>query len=105
MKRYSFIMRWNSSFISLSNNEEIFFQYDVESLHIYAVAVHSCFSECRVIMAVSVVVSLVVVTFITVNFVIGHSLNMHNIAPHGTPATEALINSSAVVQECSPKDK
>ena len=34
-------MRWNSSFISLSNNEEIFFQYDVESLHIYAVAVHS----------------------------------------------------------------
>ena len=35
-------MRWNSSFFSLSNNEEIFFQYDVESLHIYAVAVPSC---------------------------------------------------------------
>ena len=56
-------------------------------------------------MAVGVVVSLVVVTFITVDFVIGHSLNMHNIAPHGTPAAEALINLSAVVQECSPKDK
>ena len=41
MKRYSFIVRWNSSFISLSNNEEIFFQYDVEPLHMYAVAVHS----------------------------------------------------------------
>ena len=56
-------------------------------------------------MAVSMVVSLDAVIFITVVFVIGHGLNMHNIAPHGTPATEALINSSAVVQECSPKDK
>ena len=80
MKRYSFIMSWHSLFILLSNNEEIFFQnrvdslhlstylkwrdipslwggtlhlfpswimkiffqYDVEPLHIYAVAVHSC---------------------------------------------------------------
>ena len=50
MKRYSFIMRWNSSFISLSNNEEIFFQYDVESLHIYAVAVHV--GACKVVSSV-----------------------------------------------------
>ena len=43
MKIYYFIMRWNSSFISFSNNEDIFFQYDVESLHIYGTAVHACF--------------------------------------------------------------
>ena len=37
------------------------------------------------------VVSLVVVVFITVVFVIAHCLNIHDIAPHGTTAAEALI--------------
>ena len=52
------------------------------------------------IMAVSMVVSLVVVVFIIVVFVIAHYHNMHNIAT----AVEALISTSAVVQEGSPKD-
>ena len=50
------------------------------------------------------VVCLVVVVFIVVVFVIAHCRNMHNIAPHGATAAEALISSSAVVQEGSPKD-
>ena len=63
------------------------------------------------IMAKNMVVSLVVVVFITVIFacrvvfVIAHCLNTHNIAPHETTAAEALIKSSAVVHECSLEDK
>ena len=44
------------------------------------------------IMAKNIVVSLVVVVFITVVFVIAHCLNMHNIAPHGSTAAEAFIS-------------
>ena len=63
----------------------------------------------RVIMAKSIVLSLVVdvfikVLFVMVVFVIVHCRNMHNIAPHEATAAEALISSSAVVQEGSPKD-
>ena len=52
------------------------------------------------------VVSLVVVVFnivlfVMVVFIIAHCRNMHNIAPHGATAAEALISSSAVVQEGS----
>ena len=59
-------------------------------------------------MAVSVIISLVVVVFIIavfimIFFVIVHCRNMHDIAPHGAIAAEALISSSAVVQEGSPK--
>ena len=43
------------------------------------------------------------VLFVMVVFVIVHYRNMHNIAPHGATAAEALISSSAVVQEGSPK--
>ena len=48
------------------------------------------------IAAVNKAVSLVIVVFITVVFVmfifvIAHCHNMHNIAPHGTTAAEALI--------------
>ena len=51
------------------------------------------------------VVSLVVVIFIIVVFVIAHCRNTHVIAPQGvTPAT-ALISSSVVVPEGSPKDE
>ena len=49
------------------------------------------------------VASLIVVIFILVVFVIVHCHNMQNIAPHGATAAEALISSSAVVQEGSPK--
>ena len=61
------------------------------------------------IMAVSMVVSLdfvvfIVVGFVMVIFVIAHCRNMHNIAPHGATAAEALISSLAVVQEGSPKE-
>ena len=54
-------------------------------------------------MAVSMIVSLVVVIFITVVFDIEHGLNMLNIAPLRTTAAEALISSSPVVQEGSPE--
>ena len=54
------------------------------------------------IKAVSMVVSLVVVVFIIVLFVIAHCRTMHDIAPHGATAAEVLISSSAVVQEGSP---
>ena len=40
-------------------------------------------------MAVSIVVSLVVVILITVVFVIAHYLNINNIALHGSTAIEA----------------
>ena len=61
------------------------------------------FSECRMIKAVSMVVSLVVVAFIIVLFVISHCRTMHDISPHRATAAEVLISSSAVVQEGSPK--
>ena len=44
------------------------------------------------------------VVFVMVVFVIAHCRNMHDIAPHGVTAAEALITSSAVVQEGSPED-
>ena len=60
-------------------------------------------------MAVSVIISLFVVVFIVavfimIFFVFVHCCNMHDIASHGATATEALIFSSAVVQEGSPED-
>ena len=60
-------------------------------------------------MAVSMVVSLFVVVFIIVFFVmvifvIAHCRNRHDISPHGVTGAEALISSSAVVQEGSPED-
>ena len=63
------------------------------------------------IMAVSMVVSHVVVVFIIVVFVWSSlllrmpRLNVHNIPPYRTTAAEAFISSSAVVQEGSPKDQ
>ena len=59
------------------------------------------------IMAVSMVVSQVVVVFIIVVFVMvvfvfAHCRTMQNIVPHGATASEALIISSAVVPERSP---
>ena len=68
------------------------------------------------IMAVSMVISLVVVVFIIVVFVwlslygclcycALPRLNVHNIPPYRTTAAEAFISSSAVVQEGSPKDQ
>ena len=56
------------------------------------------------IMVVFMVVSLVVFVFVFIIafFVIVHCLIMHDIAPHGTTALEALISSSTVVQEGSP---
>ena len=47
--------------------------------------------------------SVIVVVFIMVVFVIAHCCDMHDIAPHGVTAAEALISSSAVVQEGSPE--
>ena len=51
-----------------------------------------------------VLVILIIVVFVVVVFVIAHSRNMHDIAPHGATAAEALISSSAVVQEGSPEN-
>ena len=67
------------------------------------------FSEFRLIMAVGLIVSLVLVIFIVfvfvmVVFVIAHCRNMHNNAPHGVTTAKALISSSAVVQQGRPKD-
>ena len=45
--------------------------------------------------------SIIVVVFIIVIFIIAHCRNMQNIVPNGATATEALIISSAVVQEGS----
>ena len=50
------------------------------------------------------VVSLLLVVFIIVIFFIVHCRNMHDIAPHGAAAAEALILSSAIAQEGSPED-
>ena len=47
--------------------------------------------------------SVIVVVFIMVVFVIAHCRTMQNIVPHGATAAEALIISSAVVQEGSPE--
>ena len=47
--------------------------------------------------------SLIVVVFFMVVFVIVHCRTMQNIVPHGATAAEALIISSAVVQEGSPE--
>ena len=60
------------------------------------------------IMAVSMVVSQVVVVFIIfvfvmVVFVIAHCRTMQNIVPYGATAAEAVIISSAVVPEGSPE--
>ena len=60
------------------------------------------------IMAVSMVFSLnfvifIIVVFVMVIFVIAHCRNMHNIAPHGATAAEALISSSAIAQEGGPE--
>ena len=53
-------------------------------------------------MAVSMVVSQVVVIIIVV-FIIAHCRTMQYIFPHGATAAEALIISSAVFQEGSPE--
>ena len=50
-----------------------------------------------------VVVVLVIVIFVMVVFVIAHCRNMQNNAPHGATAAEALISSSAVVNEGGPE--
>ena len=66
------------------------------------VRVPAIFLECRGIMIVSlIVVVFVTVLFVMVVFVIAHCRNMHNIAPHGATTADALISSSAVVQEGS----
>ena len=49
-------------------------------------------------MAVNTVFGLVLVVLIIVVFVIAQCRNMHDIAPHGVTAAEALITLSAVVQ-------
>ena len=55
-------------------------------------------------MAVNTVFGLVLVVFIIVVFVIAQCRIMHDIAPHGATAAEALISSSAVFQEGSRED-
>ena len=56
-------------------------------------------------MVVSLVqVVFIIVVFAMVVFVIAHCRNMHDTAPHGVTAAEALISSSTVVQEDSPED-
>ena len=59
-------------------------------------------------MAVSLIISLVLVIFnilffVMVVFVIAHCRNMHRIAPYRATAAEALISSSAIAQEGSPE--
>ena len=60
-------------------------------------------------MAVNIVLGLVLVVFIIVLFVmvvfvIAQCRNMHDIAPHGATAAEALISFTTVVQEGSCED-
>ena len=50
------------------------------------------------------IVVFVMVIFVLVVFGIAHCRNTHEIASHGATAAEALISSSTVVQEGSPKD-
>ena len=45
------------------------------------------------------------VFFVMVVFVIAHCRNTHNSVPHGATAANALIFSSAVVQEGGPEEK
>ena len=49
------------------------------------------------IVVIFMIVVFVLVVFVMVVFVIMRCRNMHNIAPHGATAAEALISSSAVV--------
>ena len=49
-----------------------------------------------------IVVVFIIVLIVMVVFAIPHCRNMHDILLHGTP--EALISSSAVVQEGHPED-
>ena len=56
------------------------------------------------ILAIIMVVSLDIVLIIIVVFVIAHCLKRHNISQHGISAAEALISSSAVVQQGSHED-
>ena len=51
-----------------------------------------------------VLVVFVMVVFVMVVFVIAHCRNMHNIAPNGATAAEALFSSSVVAHEGSPED-
>ena len=51
-----------------------------------------------------VLVDFIIVLFVMVVFVIAQCRNMHDIAPHGATAAEALIFSLAVFQEGSPED-
>ena len=78
------------------------FSSAVESSLLFCAHQCSIFSECKVIIAKYMVVSLVVVVFAgsslqgrlcRVVFVIAHCLNTHNIVPHETTAAEALISS------------
>ena len=48
-----------------------------------------------------VVVIFIIVLFVMVVYVIAHCRNMHNITPHGAITAEALVSSSAAVQEGS----
>ena len=50
-----------------------------------------------------VLVAFIIVLFVMVVFVIAQCRKINYIAPHGATAAEALISSSAVVQEGSPK--
>ena len=45
------------------------------------------------------------VVFVMIVFVIAHCRNVNDIAQYGATAAEALIFSSAVVQEGSPEDQ
>ena len=56
------------------------------------------------ILAIIMVVNLVIVFIIIVVFVIAHCLKRHNISQHGATGAEALISSSAVVQQGSHED-
>ena len=51
-----------------------------------------------------VMVVFIVVIFVMVVFLLVHCRNMHDITPHWAAAAEALIFSSAVVQDGSPED-
>ena len=88
------------SFLELLITEE----NGLKAYQAHTVSVQAIFSACIVIMAVNIVLGLVLVVFIIVVFVIAQCRNMHDIAPHGATAAEALISSSAVFQEGSPED-
>ena len=56
------------------------------------------------IVVIFFIVVFVMVIFLLVVFVIAHCHNLRNTAPHGVTAAEALISSSAVVQEGYSED-